>query len=1045
MTRPSSPELKWDVPTIELLQQLVEAPLPERLTADPPARSFHRDLYFDTADASLSRRNIVCRWRIGADDRRTLSVGFPGSAIVVSGSAATEASAAFAGESEAARRLRGGVDPTALQVLAELEVDRYIRAAKSAWPWRGAYGFVYDLVSVRRSGLVRGFQEIKLRRLREGKPPAESIAAAIGRTPGLRLISESKLARAQRVSAALEREALARSLASGRTTALLALDRGRVALRRVDGGLRLPLGEGQGEAACRHLLREALGSGVADLAFLGTVPGAGTVHLLDVWVARRVRLDQTVANDLVWLPFQELIAGAGGPGLEDAETLAAVSFALRSGVASDFSPPAADRHMTPAAVSSDRSAATASADPGSAGAVAEHGTGPTPLLDPDISLVEFNGRVLALAEDARTPLLERLDFLAIVSANLDEFFMVNVGALKHDRQDGRLEGVALRLRPLLERQHQCLAECLARLEEQGVTIRRWDQLDEPSRLGVLERFRREIFPLLTPRAITMSPGFPVPLLPHLTLCLAVSLADDTGATHFAYLRIPDRVPRFIPTGRAGESIAIEDVVKANITAFYPERRIEGAHLFRLTRAGDIDLDDREAGNLLQAVGEALGGRATNAVVRLEVERGMTRAVRDRIRWELRFERGAEGAGVVDGDLYEVAGMLDLRGLRELPAETVRNGRFPRLAERNPFARDDDLWARLRAGEVLLHHPYDDFGASVVRFFTQAADDPRVVSIRLTLYRVGAPSPIVDALLKARAAGKEVILFVELKARFDEARNIAWVQRLEEAGATVVYGVVGFKNHAKVGLVLRREEDGLTRYVHIGTGNYNASTARLYTDLGLLSANPELGADVHDLFNELTGSSHPPSQQYRQIVVAPSGLLPWLLRAIATEIEHARAGRPARIRAKINGLADPEVIASLYRASEAGVEIDLVVRGLCTLRPGLPGVSSRIRVVSILGRFLEHGRIYHFADGGEDRYYIGSADWRPRNLRRRVEVIVPATAPAARARLGAILDAELSDPTAWHLLHDGRYERTTDPTGGPGSQDRFASESTSDTQ
>lgn len=1025
MTATQAPELKWDVPTPDLLRELAEARLPGRLPSGPPVRSFHRDLYFDTADGSLSRRGIVCRWRVGSDDRRFLSVGFPGADIVASETAEADASSAFAGMSEAARRLRGGADPAALQVLAELEVERISRESLPRWPWRGGFGLSYDAVSVRRSGIQRAFQEIKLRRLRGGGPPMEAIGAAIGRTAGLRLILETKLARAQRFSAALEREALARSLASGRTTALLALDRGRVALRRTGGRLRLPVGEGQGEATCRHLLRETLGSGVGDLAFLGTVPGVGTMHLLDVWVARRVRLDQEVADDLVWLPLEDLIAGAGGPGLEDAETLAAISFALRSGVAPEPTSASVPRHARPAA------------------APADDMSDATPLLDPDISLVEFNGRVLALAEEARTPLLERLGFIAIVSANLDEFFMVNVGALKQDRQEGRLEAVALRLQPLLERQQRCVATCLTELQRHGVAIRRWDELDEPLRAGLLERFHREIFPLLTPRAITMSPGFPVPLLPHLTLCLAVSLHDAGGPTHFAYLRIPDRLPRFLPTGRAGESIAVEAVVRANIAAFYPERTISGVHVFRLTRAAEIDLDDREAGNLLQAVGEAVGGRASNPVIRLEVERGMPRAVRDRIRWELRFERGAEGSGVADGDVYEVEGMLDLRGLRELAAEPVPGGRFPLLAGRNPFARDVEMWQRLQAGDVLLHHPYDDFGASVVRFFAEAADDPLVVSIRLTLYRVGERSPIVDALLKARAAGKEVILFVELKARFDEARNIAWVQRLEEAGAAVVYGVVGFKNHAKVGLVLRREQAGLTRYVHIGTGNYNAATARLYTDLGLLSADPELGADIHELFNELTGSSHAPSGEYRQIVVAPSGLLPWLLGAIATEIDHALAGRPARIRAKINGLADAEVIRALYRASEAGVQVELVVRGQCTLRPGLPGVSSRIRVVSILGRFLEHARIYHFTNGGDDRYYIGSADWRPRNLRRRVEVVVATRAPEARARLGAILDAELADSTGWELQHDGRYERPRAAGAHPGSQDRFASESTSD--
>jgi polyphosphate kinase len=330
---------------------------------------------------------------------------------------------------------------------------------------------------------------------------------------------------------------------------------------------------------------------------------------------------------------------------------------------------------------------------------------------------------------------------------------------------------------------------------------------------------------------------------------------------------------------------------------------------------------------------------------------------------------------------------------------------------------------LRQRDALVYHPYERFSDSTARFFSDAADDPAVVAIRLTLYRVGERSPIVDALTRALDRKKEVALFVELKARFDETRNVGWVRRLEEAGATVVYGVVGLKNHAKVGLVLRREDDGLRRYVHIGTGNYNAATAKAYTDLSLFSADPDLGADVHDLFNQLTGSSRGPAGSFRRIAVGPEGLLPWLLERIDREAEHARAGRAARIRAKLNGLADTEVVQALYRASRAGVTIELIVRGLCILRPGVPGHSDRIRVVSRLGRFLEHARIYHFGgDGGRDEYYIGSADWRPRNLRRRVEVVAPVTDSVARATLDQMLTRELADPDAWALESDGGYAR-----------------------
>ncbi len=444
----------------------------------------------------------------------------------------------------------------------------------------------------------------------------------------------------------------------------------------------------------------------------------------------------------------------------------------------------------------------------------------------------------------------------------------------------------------------------------------------------------------------------------------------------------------------------------------------------MTRAAELDLTDEDAGNLLQAVEESVGRRARNAVVRVEVEHSMPQPVRERLLWELRFERGADAGAVRESDLVDVSGLVDLRAVRELTGCPVAGGRYPELQGRNPWPADRELWPVLRERDVLVYHPYDGFGDTTARFFSDAADDPAVEAIRLTLYRVGDRSPIVDALLRALEHGKEVAIFVELKARFDETRNVGWVRRLEEAGAAVVYGVVGLKNHAKVGLVLRRESDGLRRYVHVSTGNYNATTARFYTDLGLFTTDEEIGADVHDLFNQLTGSSRAPSGSFRRLAVAPETLLPWLLGCIAREAGHARAGRPARIRAKLNGLADSEVIRALYEASRAGVSIDLVVRGLCTLRPGLPGHSERIRVLSRLGRFLEHARVYHFGNGGADQYYIGSADWRPRNLRRRIEVVAPVTDPDARGALDRLLESELSDPEAWRLRADGGYEHVS---------------------
>jgi polyphosphate kinase len=1003
-------EVKWDVASLELLRRLIASPPPLGLRVTETVQGFHRDIYYDTAEGSLARRDVACRFRLGADDRRILTVSLSAPRRSFSSPVSEiDLMAALRGDSEAARRLRGLVDPATLEPLAELEVERTRRMLAGRWPWSARYELLYDAATVRHQRLSRDFQELKLRGLRRGMPDLAQVAGAMSTVAGTRSILESKLARAQRLVATLEGEALARSLGTGRAVTLLALDGGAIAFQRRGNSLILPIADGQGEAASRHLLRATFGSAVGDLALLGTASGRGPAgRLQEVWVVRRLRRDGEEADDIEWVPQADVAARAGSVGLQDPDTLAALGVGLRSELFRTGDPGtrvSRSRPSMPPPLAPDETQL---------------------LLDADLSTLEFQSRVLAMAEDPATPLLERLNFLAIVSANLDEFYMVNVGALKEKQgveHEGLLEAIGIRTRALLARQERTLAGCLEALAGAGIHLRDWPALAPTSRALLEAQFQREIFPLLTPRAITVSPGFPVPVMPHLTPLLAVVLQDSrTGPLHFAYLRLPERIPRFLPIPDSSDFILLEDVVRANLHLVYPERQIEGAWVFRLTRAAELDLADEDAGNLLQAIEESVGRRALNAIVRVEVERVMPQPLRERLLWELRFERGADAGAVREQDLVEIGGMVDLRSLRELMGAPVTNGRFPAFEGRAPWAGERDLWAMLRQRDALVYHPYERFADTTARFFSDAADDPAVVAIRLTLYRVGERSPIVDALTRALERKKEVALFVELKARFDETRNVGWVRRLEEAGATVVYGVVGLKNHAKVGLVLRREDDGLRRYVHIGTGNYNAATAKVYTDLSLFSSDPDLGADVHDLFNQLTGSSRGPAGSFRRVAVAPDGLLPWLLERVDREVEHARAGRPARIRAKLNGLADTEVVQALYRASRAGVTIDLVVRGVCILRPGVPGHSDGIRVVSRLGRFLEHARIYHFGNGGAEEYCIGSADWRPRNLRRRVEVVAPVTDPTARATLDEMLTRELTDPDRWVLEADGSYTR-----------------------
>ncbi len=666
---------------------------------------------------------------------------------------------------------------------------------------------------------------------------------------------------------------------------------------------------------------------------------------------------------------------------------------------------------------------------------------PSLYISRELSWLEFNDRVLEEALDDRNPLLERLKFVAIYGTNLDEFFMIRVAAIKQQieaqvvrrSEDGRtpiehLTAISERLRGSLPQQMRVLNdELLPALEPEGIRLLRVGELDEETQ-SLLERtFDENVFPVLTPLAVDS--GHPFPYISNLSLSLAVELEEPTRdgiELRFARVKIPPTLPRFVPVdgGAPGERrfVLLEDLIAHHLDGLFPGLHVRDSYLFRVTRDADLDLQEDEADDLLRAIESELRRRRFGEPVRLEVERGMPEYMRDFLCNSLDLEAV---------DCYEIEGMMalsDLWQIANLPGyEQLRDKPFlPAIPKR--LIGVTDIFAQIRESDILLHHPYESFDP-VLQFLQQAAEDEKVLAIKATLYRTsGKNSPIVRALLTAAENEKQVAVVIELKARFDEENNIDWAKRLERAGAHVVYGFANQKVHAKSLLVVREDDDGLRRYMHFGTGNYNEKTARLYTDVSLFTSRPELGTDDAQLFNTLTGFSK--VTDYEDLWVAPVTLHRELIARIDRETEHARAGRRSGIRAKINAITEPEVVRALYRASQAGVPIDLLVRGMCVLRPGVPGVSDNIRVRSIVGRFLEHSRIYAFENAGEPETFIASADWMGRNLDRRVELAVPVLDPVMAETINShMLTVLLADNVKSRELQvDGTYRRLSP---GPG--------------
>ena len=664
------------------------------------------------------------------------------------------------------------------------------------------------------------------------------------------------------------------------------------------------------------------------------------------------------------------------------------------------------------------------------------------VTDRELSWLSFDQRVLELAEDPTIPLLERIRFLAIFSSNLDEFFMVRVATLMSKIENeitipniagftpvDLMHEISLRTKALVERVSKALHEdIIPKLKEEGIEFLQWGDLNETERDYVGKLFQDRIFPVLTPLAV--DPSHPFPYISGLSLNLAVIVKNPTTLEEFfARVKVPEILPRFIATAKSGSTrfITIEELIAINLQELFPGMIIEEHYSFRVTRNQDIELDEEESEDILLTLEAELARRRFGPPVRLEIESGVEARLVNRLAQEL---------GISEENIIHAPNPLDLTafnkiadlGFPVLKYEKFRSRTAHALSEVDP--EDTDLFfAAIRQGEILLHHPYESFTSSVVRFLQSAAQDPDVLAIKQTLYRTSGDSPIIEALIEAAEAGKQVLAVIEIRARFDEQANVRWARKLEAAGVHVVYGLMGLKTHAKLSLVIRDEPQGLRRYCHIGTGNYNPKTARLYEDLGMLSSDVELTEDLTKLFNQLSGFA--PQSTYSRLLVAPRTLRSGITERIDREIENSKAGKPSGIQFKLNSILDESFVSKLYEASQAGVKIELLIRGICAVQPGLKGISENITVKSVLGRFLEHSRIFHFINAGESEYWIGSADLMGRNLDRRVESLIRVDRKEHHQRLQAILDLGLSDKvSSWTLAGTEWVRKSINEQGKP---------------
>jgi polyphosphate kinase len=1036
--------IRFEVDGSDELARISTAPLPFGLREKGTDLDFFRVVYFDTSTADLQRKGATVRLFIRPDDTQTLMVDI--GAANSDGTSVTRRHAEaevpalppadlFSGSSEPARMLRALVDPAHLRPALEIETVRRVRHAVLDEGGE-EMTFAFDAVTVRRGELSGEIDELEVT-LRVDAPIREGLVEAVESAYGVRLILADTVARARALLDHMTLDRLETDVRAARQVAVLAYAQGRIALCRDGDRLQVPTGNGSGQEACRRVLRGVFGRAHARIRLLGTSAGVEARSGLEVWLAEGV---DATEESCAWLPLDVVLEHVGSPQLREPRTLAALHTAARSGLAvqHDTSVNGASAEWG-GAYSIFKSAVSAARMPSLLETIRAKDVPHELLLNPELSRLAFDERILVMAEDQGTPLLERVRFLSMFGSRLDDFFMTRIAEFKDQVAEGitdvsldgltpgmQLDMTRARARRILERAYTLLSRTLIpALETERIRLRRWSDLSDADRETLRANYERQVESVLTP--VIADPTHPFPHMRNLRPAIAaiVRMPESTDQ-HFVAIELPSGLPRFVPLPDSREFVPLEELILGWLPNLYPGVEIEEASTFRVTRSAVVEYDEEPPGGVLAAIEEQVARRPFGEVIRLEVESTMPPALRDRLLRELQFELPDIVTRLSQEDVYPADRFVDLAALRELAALDVPELRFADFERTTPLD-GRPIFEQLADHDVMVRFPEDSFDQTVERFLDEAADDPDVVAIKITLYRTDAKSRLVQALGRARSAGKDAFALVELKASFDERRNIEWARSLQNAGIHVVFSPAAIKVHAKIALVVRREGDALRRYVYIGTGNLNAATALGYVDIGILTANAELAEEVNDVFNILTGYSA--SDEFQHLLVSPFTMRDRFMSMIEREIEHARSGRGGRIRIQMNGLADRRMIAALYRAADEGVRIDMAVREICCLRPQLEGISENIRVVSLLGRFLQHARIYCFDNAGEPEYFLGSADWRPRNLSKRVEVITPVHDSAIRVRIDSMLDDVLHHPDAWELRADGSYLRGSEVIAG----------------